>query len=163
MRIKQCSQKFSVEGSETSPLASRPRGRPSRLLINGVESSAGDGGSGSAADNDNDSNMDSCDYSGSLAPSQSLFPDLCDEQALSMSVELAAVNQAILSLTGQQPLDIKLPTSSSFAEHGGCTNGSTVVNGNGTAKLEEHDGAVGAVSASHAPNTHAPAPSNGAL
>ena len=30
-----------------------------------------------------------------------------DEQNLSLSVEIAAVNQAILALTGQQPIDVK--------------------------------------------------------
>ena len=31
-----------------------------------------------------------------------------DEQNLSLSVEIAAVNQAILALTGQQPIEVKL-------------------------------------------------------
>ena len=34
-----------------------------------------------------------------------------DDEALSMSVELAAVNQAILSLTGTQPININKPDS----------------------------------------------------
>ena len=46
-----------------------------------------------------------------------------DEQSLQLSVELAAVNQAILSLTGQQPINIKVEkmeadrASSSNEEH----------------------------------------------
>lgn len=35
-------------------------------------------------------------------------PDPSEDQNLSLSVELAAVNQAILSLTGQQPISVKL-------------------------------------------------------
>ena len=38
-----------------------------------------------------------------------------DEQNLSLSVEIAAVNQAILALTGQQPIGVKL-------ENGGDSN-----------------------------------------
>ena len=104
-----------VDGYETSPVPNRPRGRPSRLLIDGVESVA-DLAAGSAAENDNDSNVDSCDFNNSSSVSQSIFPDFCDEQALSMSVELAAVNQAIMSLTGQKPLNVKLPTTFSVPQ-----------------------------------------------
>jgi len=44
----------------------------------------------------------------STEPSNGLdSPVSQDEQNLSLSVEIAAVNQAILALTGQQPIDVK--------------------------------------------------------
>ena len=42
-----------------------------------------------------------------------------DERALSLSVELAAVNQAILSLTGQQPLGMKAATATCTTANNG--------------------------------------------
>lgn len=92
----------------------RPRGRPSRLFNefallqqdrNNITANQSDDASTTA---DGDVEANSADSSG-LIDSQELPTnfDHQDDQSLSLSVEIAAVNQAILSLTGQQPINIK--------------------------------------------------------
>ena len=108
---------YLTEGLDVSHVPMRPRGRPSRLfnefallqqersVVNCSNSQSDDA---SKDNSEADVEPNGVDSSG-LMESQDLANNFAvqDDQSLSLSVEIAAVNQAILSLTGQQPINIK--------------------------------------------------------